>query len=411
MKVPSKAPEDMSQTPVRLSVYMILLIALVHLGSSLYLPALPSMCNELNLTAKEMSFTMTVFLAAFASASIFLGPLSDHRGRRILIQGGIVFYLAGSLFCAVAQGFELLIAGRILQGFGCSAIPVAIRAMAREAFDDLRMMSVLGWIGAVAGVVPVLAPMLGGLLTQTLGWRSNFYLLVAVIFAMGLYAVRYTPETLPRANRTPFLVADTLRTYRLMFVTPEFVVPLIPFLLCFAMQGAYLVGFPFIFISLLGMKPTAFGATTLALVGALATGRSVCLILYKRYGAYPVYLVGSGVAFFGGLLFMIIQLTGRITIASILASSALFFLGFGVLVPVSTMAGLSTFPQRTGTSSALLGFLTMGSSAAGSALLGVFLERTARDTDTMAIFAFTAGTLILLTAAFCRRVLEIEMTE
>jgi len=402
----SESPAKVTHALVRLSLYMILISALVRLGASLYLPALPSMSDDLNLSASDISFTMTVYLIAFAAASILFGPLSDHWGRRILIQGGIALYLVGSVLCAFAQGFETLIAGRIVQAAGGSAIPVAIRAMAREAYDDEGMISVLGWVGAVSSLVPILAPVLGGLLTQTWGWRINFHLLAAVTLLMGLYAVRNTPETLSEANRTPFDIVDTLRTYGSMSVTPAFIVPVIPILLCFAAQGAYLVGAPFIFVDLLGMKPAAFGATSLVLVGALFIGRSACMALFKRHGAYPVYLAGGVPAFLGGLFFLCILWTGRISIVSILESSALFFLGFGVLVPISMKAGLSVFPKRTGTSSALFGCLTLSATAAGSALLGAFLNKTPRDIDFLGLFIFAAGTLILLSVPFCRRALE-----
>ncbi|OGV47329.1 MAG: hypothetical protein A2X46_00075 [Lentisphaerae bacterium GWF2_57_35] len=396
----------MPRALVALGGYLILITALVRLGTSLYLPALPRMGLELNLSTHQLASTMTAYLAAFAAASVLLGPLSDHWGRRVLIQGGLAVYFIGSLFCAVAEGYGLLLTGRILQAVGGSAIPVATRAMTRDAFNDRQMIGVLGWIGAITGLAPVLAPVLGGFLTQGFGWRSNFYLLTGVTLAVGVLAHRQAPETLSLANRMPFEISGTLRAYGAMLVTPSFMLPLMPVMACFAVQGAYLVSSPFIFIHLLNMTPATFGATSLLLVGALVSGRFVCMACLKRWGLYPTYVAGAALAFLGGLLFLFVLLMHWISVLAILAASAVFCLGFGALIPIGMKAGLSAFPARVGAASSLFGCLTLGAAAVGSAVLGALMERGSQDIAALAVFTFAASLLAVLSSLLCRRQLS-----
>ncbi len=390
-----------------LAAYLVLISALVRLGSSLYLPALPRMGIDLSIPAHQLAFTMTAYMAGFAIASILLGPLSDHWGRRVLIQGGLLVFLAGSACCALAQGYGLLLTGRILQAVGGSAVPVASRAMTREAFDDHQLVSVMGWIGTMTGLVPMLAPMLGGLLTQTCGWRANFYLLVAVSLAVVVFARNLAPETLAPDHRQPFQIAGTLRAYGAMIMTPDFMRPLVPVMLCFAAQGAYLVSSPFIFIHLLGLKPAVFGATCLFLVGGLMGGRFLCLRLMKWRGEFAAFITGCGLACVGGLMFIPILLAPQGWLAAmILGAATVFCLGFGTLLPIAIKAGLSAFPTRRGASSALYGCLNLGSTAAGSAVVGALLQRTMQDVIMLGLFTAALSVLVLLTGLGCRRAVQ-----
>lgn len=390
---------------VALSVYLVLITALVRLGMSLYIPALPRMGIDLGLSAQQLAYTMTTYLIGFAVASVLLGPLSDHWGRRILVQGGLLLFLLGSLMCGVTQGYGVLLAGRILQAAGGGAVMVATRAMTRDAFDDQQMIVVLGWIGAITGLVPVLAPLFGGLLTQGFGWRANFYVLSGATVAVALFANRWSRETLSRDHRLPFNFGGTLRAYGAMLVSSGFMVPLLPVMLCFALQGAYLVASPFIFIHLFKMTPVLFGATSMLLVSGLLGGRFICTVICKSRGHHAAFMAGSTLTFLGGLLFLFFILAKLLSVATILLASSLYCLGFGALLPIGMKAGLSAFPERVGASSALFGCLTLGATAAGSGALGALLTQTARDIHLLGTFTFASGCLILLSSLLSRRLL------
>lgn len=403
MAVAKNNPVPDAKVFVTFSIYLIFISALVRLGSSLYLPALPRMGLELGLSASQLSWTLTVYMAVFAVASVLMGPLSDCWGRRIMIQGGLAAYFGGSLLCAVVHGYAGLLLGRVLQALGGSAILVSTRAMAREAFNDRQMIKVLGWISAVSGLVPMLAPVLGGLLTQGLGWRANFYLLTATALAVGVFARRQAHETLAVEHRMPLNFLKTLRAYAGLLITWDYMLPLIPAMLCFAVQGAYLVGAPFIFIHVLHLTPAAFGATGLVLVGALIAGRSLCLFLLARVGPFATFVAGSALALLSGTLFLCILWAGWVSVATLLAASACFCLGFGALLPLGMKTALSAAPARVGVASALYGCLTLGATAAGSALLGGLLDRSGNDIYRLGVITFAAGLCMLAVSLCCRR--------
>ena len=392
---------------VALGVYLVLITALVRLGTSLYLPALPTIGADLALSPPWLSSTLSAYLAAFSLFSLFLGPLSDRWGRQILMRGGIGAYLVGSACCAFAQGFALLLVGRLFQALGGAAVQVGTRAMARDALDDRQMLGIMGWIGIITGMVPVLAPFLGGLITQGFGWRANFHLLVLSTLAVWFASRRYDVETLPAKGRPAIGLAATLRAYASMTVSPGFILPMIPLMLCFAAQGAYLVGAPFIFIHVLGLSPAAFGTTSLVPVAALFAGRSLCMAAQKRGHLSAAFSAGAAIAFLGGFLLATVHRLGWISPVPILLSCGVFCLGFGILLPIAMKAGLSAFPNRVGTSSALFGCLNLAASAAGSASVGSWLVQGPRDVLTLATFTLAATFAGLLVAPFAARAIAV----
>ena len=382
---------------------------LVALGAYLvFIPALPRIGADLGISPHQLSATLSAYLAAFSAFSLFLGPLSDRWGRRALMRGGVAAYLVGSAACAFAHGFGVLLAGRIFQALGGAAVQVGARAMARDALDDRQMLGVMGWIGIVTGLVPVLAPILGGLVTQGFGWRANFHLLVLATLAVWIAARRFDSETLSRSARTQVGVASALRSYAAMLATPGFVLPMVPLMLCFAAQGAYLAGAPFMFIHLLGLSPARFGATSLVPVAALFAGRYLCLAAHRRGKIHAAFPVGAAIAFLGGLLMSAAAAAGWISAVPILASCGVFCFGFGVLLPIAMKAGLSAFPNRVGTSSALFGCLNLAASAVGSAAIGAFLDRSAQDVSALALFTLAATAVGLVVAPFAGRAVAAE---
>lgn len=408
MSRPTAEPSPSFST--HLAMYLILITAVVRLGTAMYLPALPAMKSDLLLSAHQLSLTLTVYLLVFAGASIVLGPLSDHVGRTSLIRGGLIAFLAGSACCAWSNDAAALLVGRALQAVGGSAVQLSSRAMTRDALDDHAMMNVLGWIGVMSSLAPVLGPILGGLITQSMGWRSNFYLLLLLALLLLLSAWRNVPETLARDRRVQFNLPGTLNAYGVLLKSANFMVPMLPVTLCFALQGAYLAASPFIFMRVFGMSPAAFGSTSLALVTALIAGRFLCMFLLKRHAPFTAWITGCALCLAGGISFLGVAITDHMPVFTVLAASGLFCFGFGALMPVGMKSALSAFPERTGVASALFGCLTLAATGAGSALMGTLLRDSLGDVVVLAYLTGAVGGLTLLCGIFARRAVNTVTT-
>lgn len=353
-----------------LAAWVLLVTSVVRLGSTLYLPALPALGNDLHLSVGTLSTTLTVFFAFFTLATLCAGPVVDGWGRRLVVRWGLLFFALGSAWCALAEGPIALLAGRALQAIGAGVIPVAGRVIVRDAYEDHRMIGVLGWMGLLGSLIPILSPIAGGFLVQHVSWRSTFHLLVLLAALSAWASWRSLPETLVEVR--PLQLGSALRDYLHMARSARFVWVMAPMSVCFTIQGVFFATAPHIFVTGFGLSPSAFGLAILVLVAALVCGRSLSALLLGKVSAYALYLASSGLVAAGGVLMLGLQVAGQVSMVSLLGATSLFCLGFGGLMPLGMRALLSGWNERAGLASALFGCFTFGAMALGSGAVSLF---------------------------------------
>jgi DHA1 family bicyclomycin/chloramphenicol resistance-like MFS transporter len=133
----------------------------------------------LHASAGAVKLSLTVFLFVFAISQLAYGPVSDRYGRKLPILAGLCIYLLGSISCAGAMNVEMLIAARMLQGFGAAAGPALGRAVLRDVYSGDKLTGALSTVAAAVALSPMLGPAIGGYLQIAFGWRSCFVFLVA----------------------------------------------------------------------------------------------------------------------------------------------------------------------------------------------------------------------------------------
>jgi EmrB/QacA subfamily drug resistance transporter len=163
--------------------------------------ALPSIQQDLHATVSDLQWIIDAYTLVVASLLMLAGSVSDRYGRRRIFQIGLCLFTFGSLLCSVAPSIGGLIAYRAIQGLGASMLnPVALSIIA-NAFSGPARARAIGIWGAVAGVSLALGPLLGGALTQSIGWRSIFWINVPIGIGAVVLAAKFVPESkAPRAR-------------------------------------------------------------------------------------------------------------------------------------------------------------------------------------------------------------------
>jgi EmrB/QacA subfamily drug resistance transporter len=158
--------------------------------------ALPTIQKELHARLAGLQWTLDAYTLVVASFLMLAGSVSDRFGRRRVFQIGLGVFTVGSLLCSGASTIEQLIGFRALQGFGASMLnPVALSLIA-NAFPEAKARArAVGIWGAVAGVSLGVGPLIGGALTETIGWRSIFWINVPIGIAAALLTARFVPES------------------------------------------------------------------------------------------------------------------------------------------------------------------------------------------------------------------------
>ena len=181
-----------------------LLISLVALAIDAMLPALPAIGEDLGVAQRnDVQFVITAVFLGMGVGQIVFGPLSDRIGRKPAIHAGLVLFMAGCLMSIYARSFELMIAGRVLQGIGVSAPRVVTMALVRDQYAGRQMARLMSFIMAVFIIVPTIAPALGQWIQFLGGWRAIFSVFFAVAAVVFLWFAIRQPETLPSERRRP----------------------------------------------------------------------------------------------------------------------------------------------------------------------------------------------------------------
>ena len=152
-----------------LTLLLSFLTALGPLSMDMYLPSLPDIGRTLQVPVLQVQLTISSYLFGFAVGQIFYGPVSDRLGRRPVLLAALVVYALATVGCAAAQSINALIALRFLQALGGAGAIVLARAVVRDLYSGVRAGRELSLMGAITGVAPIVAPVVGGVLQTFFG--------------------------------------------------------------------------------------------------------------------------------------------------------------------------------------------------------------------------------------------------
>jgi DHA1 family bicyclomycin/chloramphenicol resistance-like MFS transporter len=362
----------------RAALVLGLLSAIGPFAIDMYLPALPSIGQSLNASAGQVQASLMAFFVAMGAGQIVYGPVSDMVGRKAPLYFGLTVFAAASVGCALAQDIDTLVLFRFLQGLGACAAVVVPRAVVRDlhtGHDAARLMALLMLVFSVS---PILAPLLGSVMTEWAGWRSVFWVVtVLALLGLGLVAGGLS-ETRPVERRTDSSVASALAAYRVLLRDWHFMGLVMMGSFGIASFFIYLANSPFVLMELFGLSPrqygVAFASNAIAFIGASQlTGW-----LGKRLGLAT--LVRRAVVGYAGamVLSLLLNLAGVDRLDLMLG---LLFIGFGFLglvMPSTAVLALDRHGAIAGTASALMGTLQFLLGATMMGLVGWFVDGSSR---------------------------------
>ena len=389
----------MNSNFLRTALVLGLLSAIGPFAIDMYLPALPSIGHSLNASMGAVQGSLMAFFAAIAIGQIVYGPVSDMVGRKAPLYFGLALFGLGSVGCALAPDIHTLVALRFVQGLGACAGMVVPRAVVRDlhtGVDAARLMSLLMLVFSVS---PILAPLAGSLLIESFGWRSVFWA-VTVTAVLGMVLLGTSlPETRPPAQRVDSSVASALTAYGVLLHDRYFLG--LVFIGAFGISSffAYLANSPFVLINHYGLTPrqysVAFAVNAASFIGSSQfTGK-----LAARFGLVPVVKVavaGYAVVMVALLAF---NLAGMDRLDVLVGMMLLGFGFLGLVVPAAAVLALDEHGAIAGTASALMGTLQFVAGAAVMAIVGLFVDGTARPmvagiaACALAAFLMARGTL------------------
>ncbi len=360
-----------------LTLLLSLLTGLGPLSMDMYLPSLPAIGQALQASTAQAQFTISSYLFGFAVGQIVYGPISDRFGRRPVILAALVLYAIGSVFCAITQSIETLIAVRFLQALGGAGAIVLARAVVRDIYSGVRAGRELSLMGSITAFAPIVAPAIGGVLQTAFGWRASFVLLVMFALFAAAAAARLLPETLRERTPGPFSARAMAMLYRSVLVHRGFLANLGILTASFVGLFAWISGISVVMQGVYGLSPAAFGATYAVSALGYMLGTSIAARVVMRIGLDRTMGIGAAVQAAGGLAMAAAVALGLGSVAWLVGAMTLYLAGMGFVLPQTQASALTPFPDRAGTASSLMGFTQQSCAAIAAAAIGAFLGRSA----------------------------------
>jgi len=392
---------------------------IVGLDNTIVNLALPAIRRDLGSSLSGLQWVIDAYTLVLASLLMLGGSIGDRIGRRRTFQTGLVLFGAGSLLCSIAPTTGWLIAFRALQAVGGSMLnPVAMSIITNVFTERAERAKAIGVWGSVIGLSMALGPLLGGLLVDTVGWRSVFWLNVPVAVAVVVLTARFVPESrAPRARRfdpagqlsmivllagvtfgiiegpglgwgSPLIVgsfaAAAAALVVLLVVESRRADPLldprffasIPFSAATLIAVAAFAAFAgFLFLNALylqdvrGYSPLHAGLLTLPMAAMTAVLPPISGRMVAKHGArLPLVIGGLGIATGGGLL---LALDVDTPLVLIVVAYVVFGIGFGMVNAPITNTAVSGMPlAQAGVAAGVASTSRQVGSALGVAVLG-----------------------------------------
>ena len=350
-----------------------LLTALGPLAMDLYLPSLPEIGRLLGAADSEVQFTISGYLIGFAAGQIVYGPISDRLGRKPVLSAALMLFCTATLICTAAQSIAALIAARTLQGAGSSGIIVLARAVVRDLYEGPRAGRELSLMGMIMGVVPMVAPLIGGALQIAYGWRAGFVFIFAAGFATIVMVWRLLPETAPKIGTAPFALADLLAAFRRVGADAGFRAHTALATTSYAGLFAYISGSSFVMQELYGLGPFGFGVVFAVSSFGFVAGTFLASQVVIRGGLDRTIGLGAAALAAGGLTMIAAVALAPHSAAAVAVPMALYLAGLGLAMPQALAGALQPFPDHAGAASSLIGCAQQTTGALVGAFVGYTL--------------------------------------
>lgn len=348
---------------------LVLIAGIAAMSLNVFLPSLPSMARYFEVEYGVMQLSLSLYLGATAILQLFVGPVSDRFGRRPVMLAATAIFTLASLGALFAPNYGIFLGCRLVQAVIATGF-VLSRAAVRDMVPQDQAASMIGYVSMGMALVPMIAPVLGGLLDEAFGWQASFVMLTAS--GIGLFALVWFDMGETASTRAASFTAQ-FRQYPALFTSQRFWGYCLAAAFASGAFFAYLGGAPYIATTFFKMDAATlgmyFGAPALGyMAGNYISGRFAA-----RIGINRMVLVGALTSTGGMALLTIAALLG-------LAGPVMFFgltifvgLGNGFVSPNATAGMLSVRPSLAGSAAGLGGACLIGVGALMSAFAGFLL--------------------------------------
>ena len=377
--------------PVIFLVYLSLLSMLGFLATDMYLPAFEAMKQDLNTDSGVISASLSLFLAGFACAQLFWGPLSDKIGRKPVLVTGLAVFAVSCLAMLWVSSPHALLALRFIQATGVCAAAVSWQSLVLDHYPASRSQKIFATIMPMVALSPALAPLLGSWLLAHFHWHSIFLVLTLLTCVLIVATLRLPTRPTAVSGAKDAVTPGFLQLLSVRQYSGNVLI----YSACSASFFAWLTGSPFI-LSGLGLTAGDIGLSYIPQTLTFLAGGFGCRALLNRFSGRQLlpWLLALYAVSIAGVV--VVSFFSQPQLFSLLLPFCGMAMANGAIYPVVVSAALQVFPGASGKAAALQNALQLGLCFVFSLLVSYHLSQPLLTTATaMGI------TVLLAIAGFC----------
>ncbi len=384
-----------SRVHLRLLLPLALLASIAPFATDLYLPAFPDMVTDLATTEAGVQLSLTGFLIGAAVGQVIFGPLSDRYGRVRPLYIGLIIAVIAGVATAIAPTDTFLVIARVVQGAAAAAGMVIGRAIITDVASGREAARALSMLMVVGGVAPVLAPIVGAVLSEPLGWRGLLWVVTALCLVALVLAVAVIRETNPRSEATatasPSRLRDLLRPLR----TRAYLGNGAAFVFAFSLMMAYISASPFFYQDIIGLGEIAYAAAFAINAAGMVGVTWLAANLSSRVAPGALARVGLTITVTSAAILTVLAFTA---VSPLILLVPLFcaIASLGLVFGNTTALALARVGKNSGTASAALGFVQFMMAGLVAPLVSISEESAVPMAVTMLVLAALATVSFLI---------------
>ncbi len=378
---------------------LVLTAGVAALSLNIFLPSLPSMAAHFGVDYAVMQLSVSLYLAMTAVLQVFIGPVSDRYGRRVVMLAAVAVFVVATVGAIFAPTFGLFLACRLLQAVVATGFALS-RAVVRDMVGQDQAASMIGYVTMGMSIVPMVGPVIGGALDTAFGWQASFVILG--VLGTALWALIWADQG-ETARTRPSSFLEQARAWPALLKSQRFWGYVLAAGFASGAFFAYLGGAPYVASEVYGMDPAQLGVY----FGAPAVGYLIGNGLSGRYavrlGVNRMIVIGAVVATAGlGVLALLaaLHLSNKETFFGFMVFVGL---GNGILLPSANAGMLSVRPDLAGSAAGLGGACIIGFGAGLAALAGVVLTHGSGAMPLIALMVLSSAASLPCVAWVIRR--------
>lgn len=350
-----------------LVIYLAGLSAFGSFVNDMYLPSLPSMMHFFHCSVPVVQLGLTMGMIGLAIGQFIMGPLSDKFGRKPLLIYSLIAFCIASVVSIFSPTIHFFLACRLFQGLGASGGYFLARSIPADFYSGRMLAKTMAIIGAINGIAPASAPVVGGIVSDHYTWKGVFVFLTL----FGIILLCFSPklkESLTPDRRYQGSVWQSFGNYRLLLRNKAFMIHVLLKGTALGLMFAYVSSGPFIFETHFGKSQTLFGCFMGANALLVAAGSMLALKFHPLKRAALIGAIGL-IASTVVEIYMLYCHAGSLWCYEITLLPMLFFLG--MIFTVSNTLAMNEGRSTAGDASAVLGITGYIFGAAVSPIVGI----------------------------------------